>query len=156
MVNRTISAFAALSPREKRWLTLGGLGAWTIAGYFFMIAPLHKKTMQQQQIADTRLTQLGDMQRMAADLAANQGQADSKAGAKSSTASTKSAAEVLLAGLIADETLENGQRVLSTKAVPAKQAKALLRQLAPLGKVAIYSHAGSKSAATLEVRFWVN
>lgn len=129
-------AFVQLSPREQRIIALGSVAALVIVGYFFGVEPLNKKAAQQQQAAETRLKQLSEMQRMGGALQTQQSRATQTA-------------ESILGNRVAGETLENGQRVIKTRPLAANEAKQLLRQLLPLGKVALHP-----SQQSIEVWFW--
>lgn len=128
--------WAQLSPREQRIVALGGAAALLIGSYFFGIEPLHRQAAQQQQTTNIRLKQLAEMQKMAGDLR-------SRPQPKAQTATQ------ILGQRVAGETLENGQRVIKTRPLAATEAKQLLYQLMPLGKVALYP-----SQQSVEVWFW--
>lgn len=109
--------------RRERWIVaLGALCLVVVLPYFFIIQPLNVKTQQLQQTAITRMSQLTDMQSMARQLSGR---------------TTVTDAKTLLDGLIASESLENGQRVLVTQPISLAKAKQLLIQLAPLGKITL-------------------
>lgn len=116
------TVLSSLSRRESIILLLGGICLTVVLPYFFVIEPFNKQTQSLQQTTEVRLNQLQEMQDMAKQLKATQPSADAKK---------------LLDGLISGETLENGQRVLITRAISLAKAKSLLPRLAPLGKVTL-------------------
>lgn len=137
-MEKLTQAFSQLSVREQRTMVLGTIAAVFIVGYFFVIEPLDKKTQQQQQVTATRTKQLSEMQAMAVKLLSQRKQ------------NAQTAAQIL-GNRIAGETLEGEQRVIKTRPLATAEAKQLLYQLIPLGKVALYP-----SQQSAEVWFWAN
>lgn len=131
MVNR--QQLMPQNARERQFLLLG-LVAVFLGLYFFVIEPLDKKAAQQQNNAETRLMQLNEMQRMTSELLSQ----------------STMAPRQLLQGKIAGEVLEDGKRLLKTTPLSDAEAKQLLQQLAPYGKVVIHS----TEASFQEVWFW--
>lgn len=133
MVNLT--PIKSPNAREQKILLVGLLAA-VIGVYFFIIEPLDKKTLTQQTIGEKRLAQLDEMKAMAEKMLSQKIE--------------KHPANQLLKGKIANETLDNGKRLVKTQPLNPKDAKQLLLQLSSQGKVAMFSTENQM----VEVWFW--
>ncbi len=121
--------------REKRILALGAAAA-VVGLYFFVVEPLHNKAEALEKTAETRLSQLDEMHKMAEVLRNVQNHQQPTA--------------ELWKGKIASERLEGKTRIMISQPLPHDVAKGLAGQLALQGKVTLRAIDNK----TAEVSFW--